>query len=825
MNDDTQTLAGKRTEIIERTRPHGCFTALAIGLVSTLAFIAGMLWLASANPALLPGDIRLYDAGRAGGYALLLLLFGVPSVVFLKQSKMRLWRGFGLLLTVAGIHALLQGQLLTLDRGLLAYPGLPYLTPAVLNFLFVAVLIALKPKRYLKQPNWIAVLFGLFLGGVLSFAWVFFGVLGTPLELFLSLVEVAGIALVVAALMPLIFAYDGTFPMEWPRWTIVIVSTLVLSLLPAIFATRGFQLQGVMVVPAVLLAGFAFGALVSLDENPMPARQWPALFAFLFISLSIPLIFTEGLEGEWMLTALGSIWAQALAITAGVGGFLSLLMLGLHGLLRKVQSPVIPGVLSAVTIIAVPVTYFAIGGQGFMQDGFFVVLEDQVDTSFAADIEDRDERVTAVYESLVEHAEDSQGDLRAFLDERDADYTPYYLVNGIEVRGGRGLRAAVARQPGVERIIESPPTRSFPALFPDKQQDIGAMVDDLDDLNDPGSYNPITGVTWGVEAMQANRVWEELGITGQGVIIGNADSGVDWQHPDLMGNYAGSDGDHDYTWFDPWDGTTEPTDTGGHGTHTAGSSFGGSGIGVAPGAEWIACRNLARNLGNPAVYLDCMQFLFAPFPIEGDPFEDGDPTRGAHVTNNSWGCPLEEGCDGETIGIGAAHLRHAGQMMVVSAGNDGPVCETVGIPATNDDVLSVGAVNNFGVDGQLQITFFSSQGPADDYDGDILIKPDVVAPGQNIYSAAIGGGYTPSAGTSMAGPHVAGLVALMWSANPELIGNIELTEFIIYETSDNTMLDLTPAERCGIPEGEQNNVFGFGFVNALAAVQQAIEVQ
>ena len=101
----------------------------------------------------------------------------------------------------------------------------------------------------------------------------------------------------------------------------------------------------------------------------------------------------------------------------------------------------------------------------------------------------------------------------------------------------------------------------------------------------------------------------------------------------------------DYNWFDPWNGKPSPYDDGGHGTHTLGTIVGQNGIGIAPDATWFACANLNRNLANPALYLDCMQFMLAPFPQDGDPFTDGDPTRAADVLNNSWGCPELEGCD------------------------------------------------------------------------------------------------------------------------------------------------------------------------------------
>jgi subtilisin family serine protease len=180
-------------------------------------------------------------------------------------------------------------------------------------------------------------------------------------------------------------------------------------------------------------------------------------------------------------------------------------------------------------------------------------------------------------------------------------------------------------------------------------------------------------------------------------------------------------------------------------------------------------------------------------------------------------------------------------MMVVSAGNEGPACQTVDEPpARYDSVFSVGAT-----DGSGSITGFSSRGPVG-ANGDLpLLKPDISAPGDNIRSSLPGGGYGTASGTSMAGPHVAGLVALIWSANPALIGQIEATEEIIRQSakpvpvdavcpletppaSDASLLDeldsLAPGEACACGEatGVPNNVYGWGQIDAARAVQLAL---
>jgi len=307
-------------------------------------------------------------------------------------------------------------------------------------------------------------------------------------------------------------------------------------------------------------------------------------------------------------------------------------------------------------------------------------------------------------------------------------------------------------------------------------------------------------------------VWHEFGARGDGIVVGQSDSGVDVTHLELADGYRGRDGGDDYNWLDPWNRSPAPVDVGGHGTHTTGTAVGRDGIGVAPGAQWIGCVNLARNLGNPAHYLDCMQFMLAPYPQAGDPLADGDPARAAHVLNNSWGCPPLEGCDPGALEAAVSALRAAGIFVVASAGNDGPRCSSVADPiAIYADAFSVGAIDRSG-----DIADFSSRGPVT-VDGSNRVKPDIVAPGVDIRSAWPGSGYNTTSGTSMAGPHVAGVVALMWSAQPRLIGDVDRTERILRETARPYEGQLSGCGAAGVP----NDTAGYGVVDAYAAVKAA----
>jgi membrane protease YdiL (CAAX protease family) len=470
--------------------------------------------------------------------------------------------------------------------------------------------------------------------------------------------------------------------------------------------------------------------------------------------------------------------------------------------------------LSVVAWLGVVVLYLSAGMPGFHPDGFLIFLREQADLTPALDIAEPAERRDWVYEVLVDTAHRSQAPLRAELDRLGVSYRPHYVVNAIEVLARPGLRRRFADWPEVDRVLFQPGVR--PYAYSSKIP-----------ATDPRGPS---GVEWNVREVGADQVWT-LGYTGQDVLVGGADTGFDWQHSALKAAYLGWDGaqaDHNYHWYDAWDGRPEPWDDNGHGTHTIGTVLGRDGqnqVGLAPEARWIGCRNMRQGLGNPGSYMACMEFLLAPFPLDGDPFLDGDPARGADVVNNSWGCPDIEGCQPDTLQQAVENLRMTGQMMVVSAGNSGPACSTVqDPPATYDAVFSVGATGR-----NDRVASFSSRGPVGVGAEGSVLKPDIVAPGIDVRSA-VPGGYASLPGTSMAGPHVTGAVALLWSAVPELVGDLERTESLLAETAQR----LTPDAAC--PGGQQgmaivcacgqgpdavpNNVYGWGQVDVWAAFER-----
>ncbi|NJN82800.1 MAG: S8 family serine peptidase [Caldilineaceae bacterium] len=237
-------------------------------------------------------------------------------------------------------------------------------------------------------------------------------------------------------------------------------------------------------------------------------------------------------------------------------------------------------------------------------------------------------------------------------------------------------------------------------------------------------------------------------------------------------------------------------------------------IGMAPDAKWIGCRNMLNGIGTPASYTACFEFMLAPYPQQGDPFLDGQPELGPHVINNSWGCPPFEGCDAESLRQVVETVRAAGKFVVASAGNYGSSCKTVRDPiAIYDASFSVGAHDALG-----GIAGFSSRGPVTE-DGSGRRKPDLTAPGVGVLSALPGGIISGiSSGTSMAAPHVAGAVALLWSARADLIGEVDLTEQVLLKSATPVPNNTCDASAEAVTP---NNTYGYGRLNILAAVELA----
>lgn len=398
-----------------------------------------------------------------------------------------------------------------------------------------------------------------------------------------------------------------------------------------------------------------------------------------------------------------------------------------------------------------------------------------------------------VYDALRKNADDSQAQARQLLDEAGLDYVSFFTSNELYVRGGdMSLASALAGLPEVTAA-------TVPATY--------AIVPPI--IDDSVNSQPRTSGTlaWGIVNTGADQFWQSYG-TGDGIVVANIDTGVQWNHPALAGAYkCGSNPADPDCWRDPSNicGAGGACDNDGHGTHVMGTMVGDNDpaltwqAGVAPGATWIACKGCESNSCSAFALNSCADWIIAP---------GGDPDNRPHVVNNSWG-----GGSGDSWYISKVNAwRAAGIFPAFSAGNDGIYgCGTIGTPGDYQESFASAAHDSSGT-----IADFSSRGPSF-FGATPYTKPNISAPGVNVCSSVPGDAWSCIySGTSMASPHTAGAVALLWACSPDLRGDIDATIQVLQSTAGTT-----PAGDCGAPpSGQGNYTYGYGHLDVLAAGAQ-----
>ncbi len=357
---------------------------------------------------------------------------------------------------------------------------------------------------------------------------------------------------------------------------------------------------------------------------------------------------------------------------------------------------------------------------------------------------------------------------------------PLWIYNGIALEATKEVVLDLAKRSDVDYIEED-------------------RVVKLDPLLSGGRASGLTGLEWNIRKIKADSVWDVLGYTGQGVVVGNIDSGVLTTHETFGGRFRGG---HN-SWFDAVNGRADPYDDNGHGTYTMGTTCGGSTadmIGVAHGARFICAKAFDQyGSGYDSWIDDCYQW-FA-----------GLGSAAPDVVGNSWGC----GGYYTHFWQISRTLQALGIHQVYANGNSGPGSGTVLAPASYPHHIGVGATDSS--DG---IAGFSSRGPSPAFGamesvanyldpawGLTRRKPDLSAPGVSVRSANRDGGYVTANGTSIASPHVAGTIALMLQKNDLL--------------ADTTIWRIL-TQSCDTPPGGgpyPNQNYGWGRLNAYRAVQ------
>lgn len=438
-----------------------------------------------------------------------------------------------------------------------------------------------------------------------------------------------------------------------------------------------------------------------------------------------------------------------------------------------------------------------------------VFLSDRLDLPGLVDDLDRQgatlaRRHEAVVRGLQEKAVATQGNLNNFLENLQntgsiGDFYAFWLVNAFEVTLPKDLISLVAARPDVVMVYYNYEIEMIAPV------DVSAAA--------PGAGAAVEN---GIAAVRAPEVWA-MGYTGAGVLVANIDTGVEGDHPALAIRWAGVadpryDGHPEWAWYDPYLGINDfPYDNNGHGTHTMGTICGGAPgdeVGVAPGSYWIAAAAVDRGGGIERTVADIIlsfQWMLDP---DGNPATNWDVPA---VCSNSWGLTTAHGyppCDSLFWSYIDA-CEAAGTVVIFAAGNEGTSGLRRPADRATDEYRNMAVAAVDGNTAGWPIAYFSSRGPT--YctpDGSAATKPDISAPGVSVRSAYPGWNYVYMSGTSMATPHVAGVVALIREANPNL--GVDEIKQIIYSTA----YDLGPA-------GEDNS-YGYGMIDAYEAVLLAL---
>jgi subtilisin family serine protease len=395
----------------------------------------------------------------------------------------------------------------------------------------------------------------------------------------------------------------------------------------------------------------------------------------------------------------------------------------------------------------------------------------------------RGERATAVYNSLSALAAESQAAALEMLNSPRffaINVRSFWITNQIYVQG--------ADQYLIDSLAEMDDVASI-----EEEEIVYLQEPEADPQN-------TIQAEWGVEKIQSEEAWRALGSDGVGAVIGVIDTGARHTHTLIRDGYRG--GSH--AWYNPYASQPNPTDGHGHGTHCTGTIAGSGGIGVAPGAKWISCKGLRDDgSGTNAGLIACGEFMACPHDYQGN---NRDCNLAPDVSSNSWG-----GSGGQTWYDAVIRAWHAaGVIPVFAAGNSGPSCRSTLSPGDSGaDVIAVGATTSTDA-----IASFSSRGPANSG----IQKPQVSAPGNSVRSAGHTSdtAFATMSGTSMACPHVAGLVGLLRSGNQNL--SYDRIKNILQDNADRN-LSFSGQVCSNVGDSTwPNYTFGYGRINALRSV-------
>lgn len=264
---------------------------------------------------------------------------------------------------------------------------------------------------------------------------------------------------------------------------------------------------------------------------------------------------------------------------------------------------------------------------------FWVGLKAEADVTSAHKAKGKTAKARAVLETKTAFAKKSQAGVIALAKDAGARYKSFWIANTVQITGDKALAEKIAARSDVATI-----EADDPVTIPDPL---------------PGTGEPeVDAVEWNIDRINAPKVWSGFGVKGEGIVVANIDSGVQFDHPALQAAYRGTKADgtysHDYNWFDPASvcATAAPCDNNGHGTHTMGTMVGADGIGVAPGAKWIAAKGCATSSCARDTLLASGQWVVAPTDSIG---ANPRPELAPDVVNNSWGANVYDAWYRDTV--------------------------------------------------------------------------------------------------------------------------------------------------------------------------------
>jgi subtilisin family serine protease len=416
----------------------------------------------------------------------------------------------------------------------------------------------------------------------------------------------------------------------------------------------------------------------------------------------------------------------------------------------------------------------------------------------AAPLSTRKHKKEELVSTLEHHAESAQRNVREFLTARASRMRSQALV----VESLWITNQILVRNADAELIS------SLAAMDEVSAIQLNAVIQIEEPIKMEESYGHAQEqeLTWGLQNIQVSKVWNILGgNSGEGVVIGAIDTGVRGTHECLKDNYVGGY----YGWYDPYAYTCSPYDNNGHGTHVTGTMVGKLGIGVAPEAKWMHCLGCGPGGCDFYALIMCGQFMMCPFRCDGT---QRDCTQAPPIVSNSWA-----GGQNYPFFVPVIDAWHAaGIIPVFGAGNTGSACGTAQSPGDYLNVIAVGATTSTN-----GLAYFSARGPS--LAG--ALKPDISAPGDGIKSATqvSDKSYGVWSGTSMAAPHVSGIIALLKSAYPDL--TYEDARAYLFDGAEQN-LKFSNISCGGIRDTEfPNNHFGHGKVNALKSFIRLLKDQ